>query len=319
MQNKNGLSPLKAGVIGVGHLGRYHAQKYQSIEGVDLVGVYDIDPTRAQLVADECGTKVFTDLEDLLKKLDIVSIATPATDHFNSAAKALEAGVHCLIEKPFTRTVEEARKLITLAKKKEVKIQIGHLERFNTVILHGSSLLKNPRFIESSRLAPFSARSTDIDVILDLMVHDIDLVLGIVGSPVAEIDAIGVPVLTDKVDIAHAKLVFENGAMANLNASRISTKVFRKMRVFQRFSYVGLDFQKAEIEVFERIEKDGAYKIEGRTMPLGTTDSLRTEIESFITCVRDNTDPVVTADDALKTLIIAHKIKENIEKRMGTL
>ncbi len=310
---------LKAGVIGVGHLGRYHAQKYQAIDGVELVGVYDLDPERSKLVAEECVTRAFTDVEGLLKELDIVSIATPASNHFDSASKALEADVHCLIEKPFARTVEDARKLITLAKKKNVKIQIGHLERFNTVILHGSSLLKNPRFIESSRLAPFTARSTDIDVILDLMIHDIDLVLGIVGSPVAEIDAIGVPVLTDKVDIAHAKLVFENGAMANLNASRISTKVFRKMRVFQHFCYVGLDFQKAEIEVFERIEKDGTYKIDGRTMPLGTTDSLRTEIESFVNCVRDNTEPVVTADDALKTLIIAHKIKENIDKRMETL
>jgi predicted dehydrogenase len=310
---------LKAGVIGVGHLGRYHAQKYQAIESTNLIGVYDIDPDRAKLVADECGTKVFTDLNALLKEIDIVSIATPTTDHFNSASKALEAGVHCLIEKPFTRTVEEARKLITLAKKKEIKIQIGHLERFNTVILHGSALLKNPRFIESSRLAPFTARSTDIDVVLDLMIHDIDLVLAIVGSPVAEIDAIGVPVLTDKVDIAHAKLVFENGAMANLNASRISNKVFRKMRVFQRFSYLGLDFQKAEIEVFERVEKDGTYKIDGKTMPLGTSDSLRAEIDSFITCVLDNTEPLVSADDALKTLIIAHKIKDNIEKRMETL
>ncbi|MCX6113471.1 MAG: Gfo/Idh/MocA family oxidoreductase [Proteobacteria bacterium] len=273
---------LRAGVIGVGHLGRFHAQKYTSIDGVQLMGVYDLNSDRAKLVADECKTKAFDTIAELLKNVDIVSIATPATVHFESARQALEAGVHCLIEKPFTRTVDEANKLMDIAKCKNVKIQIGHLERFNTVISEGYSFIKNPRFIEANRLAPFTARSTDIDVILDLMIHDIDLILGIMkGSEVTEIDAIGVPVLTDKVDIAHAKLVFSNGAMANLSASRISNKV--------------------------------------KMIPLEYPDALRKEIESFINAVKTNKEPVVTAMDAFNALVIAHKIIDKINKRMETI
>jgi len=310
---------LKAGVIGVGHLGKFHAQKYSELDDVELVGVYDLDPARAKLVADELKTKSFTTIGELLNNVDLVSIATPATSHFETAKAALEAGVHCLIEKPFTRTVEEAEKLMRIAKEKGLKIQIGHLERFSTVVSESASFIKAPRFIECQRLAPFTARSTDISVILDLMIHDIDLVLGIVNSEIVEIDAVGVPVLTDKIDIAHAKLVFKNGVMANLTSSRISQKVFRKMRIFQRYSYVGLDFQKSEVEVFERIEKDGAYTIAGKTMPFGNADPLKKEVESFIDCVKNNKTPVVTADDALKAIVVAHKIIEKINKRMEVL
>lgn len=311
---------LKAGVIGVGHLGRFHAQKYSSIENVELVGVYDLNPDRAKLVADECKTKNFQTIAKLLDNVDVVSIATPASNHFDSAKQALEAGVHCLIEKPFTRTVKEASDLMEIANRKNVKIQIGHLERFNAVISEGYSFLKNPRFIEANRLAPFTARSTDIDVILDLMIHDLDLILGIMkGHELTEVDAIGVPVLTDKVDIAHTKLVFSNGAMANLSASRISNKVFRKMRFFQRYSYVGLDFQKGEVEVFERVEKDGKYNIEGKMIPFTNPDSLKKEIESFISAVRDDLEPVVTATDAFNALVLAHKIIDKINKRMETV
>lgn len=310
---------LRAGVIGVGHLGRFHAQKYASIDGVQLVGVYDVNPERSKLIADECKTKAFGTIAELLDNVDLVSIATPATNHHTSAKEALQKGVHCLIEKPFTRTVEEAKDLMQVAQKSGAKIQIGHLERFNTVMSGSLGLFKDPRFIECQRLAPFTARSTDINVILDLMIHDIDLVLGIVNSPVISIDAIGVPVLTDKVDIAHAKLEFANGVMANLTASRISQKVFRKMRLFQRYSYVGLDFQKGDVEVFERVNKDGAYSIEGKTMPFGSTDALRKEIEAFIDSVRNNTPVAVSAKDALLALETAHSIIDKINFRMGSL
>jgi len=310
---------LKAGVIGVGHLGRFHAQKYASIDGVILAGVYDVNTERAKLVADECKTKAFETVESLLDNVDLISIATPATDHHATAAQALKKGVHCLIEKPFTRTVEEAKDLMQTAHSSGAKIQIGHLERFNTAMVGGAGLFKDPRFIECQRLAPFSARSTDINVILDLMIHDIDLVLGIVKSPIISIDAIGVPVLTDKVDIAHATLEFENGVMANLTASRISQKVFRKMRLFQRYSYVGLDFQKGDVEIFERINKDGTFSIEGKTMPFGSTDALKTEIESFVCSVRDNTPVAVSAEDALLALETAHKIISKINLRMEKL
>ena len=310
---------LRAGVIGVGHLGRFHAQKYAAIDGVELAGVYDLSADRAKVVADECKTKSFASISELLDNVDLISIATPATNHHDSAKQALQKGVHCLIEKPFARTVEEAKDLMQIAKDHNAKIQIGHLERFNTVMSGSEGLFKDPRFIECQRLAPFSARSTDINVILDLMIHDIDLVLGIVKSPVIDIDAIGVPVLTDKVDIAHAKIEFANGVMANLTASRISQKVFRKMRLFQRYSYVGLDFQKGDVEVFERINKDGTFSIEGRTMPFGSTDALRKEIESFICSVRANTPIAVTAEDALLALETAHKIISKINLRMEKL
>ncbi len=310
---------LRAGVIGVGHLGRFHAQKYSDMEGVKLEGVYDTNADRARLVAEECKTKVFATTTELLDNVDIVSIATPATNHHGVAKEALSKGVHCLIEKPFTRTVEEAKDLMNIALKHKAKIQIGHLERFNTVMSGGADLFKDPRFIECQRLAPFTARSTDINVILDLMIHDIDLVQGIVKSPIKDIDAIGVPVLTDKVDIAHAKIEFENGVMANLTASRISQKVFRKMRLFQRYSYVGLDFQKGDVEVFERVNKDGVFHIEGKTMPFGSTDALRKEISAFVSSVRDNTPVAVSAQDALLALQTAYKIIEKIEFRMVNL
>ncbi|MFH1223301.1 MAG: Gfo/Idh/MocA family oxidoreductase [Pseudomonadota bacterium] len=310
---------LKAGVIGVGHLGRFHAQKYVQLDGVELAGVYDIDPERAKLVADECRTKVFNSVQELLRNINLVSIATPSANHFEAALAALQAGVHCLIEKPFTRTVEEAEKLIAAAEEKNLKIQIGHLERFNTVVSESASYIKAPRFIECQRLAPFTARSTDINVVLDLMIHDIDLVLGIVDSEITEIDAVGVPVLTDKIDIAHAKLIFKNGVMANLTASRISQKVFRKMRIFQRYRYIGLDFQKGDVEVFERVEKNGTYSIEGKVMPFENTDALKKEIESFIDCVKNNKTPVVTSQDALKALVVAHKIIDKMKQRMEVL
>ena len=310
---------LRAGVIGVGHLGRFHAQKYAAIDGIKLVGVYDLNPDRAKLVADELNTMVFDSIDSLLTNVDLVSIATPATDHHNSAAQALKKGVHCLIEKPFTRTVEEAVELMELSKQSGAKIQIGHLERFNTAMSGGSHLFKDPRFIECQRLAPFTARSTDINVILDLMIHDIDLVLGIIKHDIVSIDAIGVPVLTDKVDIAHAKLEFSNGTMANLSASRISQKVFRKMRVFQRYSYVGLDFQKGDVEVYERVNKDGKFSIEGHNMPFGSTDALKKEIEAFIASVKDNAPIAVTAEDALLALSTAHKIIDKIGTRLQKL
>lgn len=310
---------LKAGVIGVGHLGKFHAQKYAAIDGVKLVGVYDLDPARAKLIAEECGTGVYGSVEELLKNVDIVSIATPATTHFDVAHKALSAGVHCLVEKPFTRTVQEAQTLIYIAKEKKLVLQVGHLERFNIVVSEGAGLIKDPKFIECQRIATFTARSTDIDVILDLMIHDIDLVLSIVKNDILDIDAVGVPVLTDKVDIAHARIVFDKNIIANFTASRISQKVFRKMRVFQPYSYVGLDFQKGEVEVFERVKQGEKFVINGNVMPFGPTDALKKEIESFVSCVVKGEQPVVGGEDAVRTLDIAHRIIKKIKDRTEVL
>ncbi len=310
---------LKAGVIGVGHLGRFHAQKYSAIDGVKLVGVYDLDPARSELVATECSTKSYASIEDLLKDVDLVSIATPATTHFEVANRALLAGVHCLVEKPFTRTVEEAQTLVRISNEKKLVLQVGHLERFNIVVSEGAGLIKTPKFIECQRIAPFTARSTDISVILDLMIHDIDLVLSIVKNEIKDIDAVGVPVLTDKIDIAHARIVFDKNIIANFTASRISQKVFRKMRVFQPYSYVGLDFQKGEIEVFERVKQGDKFTINGNVMPFGSTDALKKEIESFVSCVVEGKVPIVGGQDAVRTLDIAHRIIDKIKDRTEVL
>ncbi|MBN1114130.1 MAG: Gfo/Idh/MocA family oxidoreductase [Oligoflexia bacterium] len=310
---------IKAGVIGVGYLGRFHAQKYRDIDTVELAGVYDSNTDRAREIAAECGCDFFTDVDELLEKTDLLSIATPAATHYEVALRALKAGKHCLVEKPFTRTLQEARDLMKVADSKGLVIQIGHLERFNTVTSRSYSLIKEPRFAECHRLAQFTARSTDIDVILDLMIHDIDLVLAVFGDKITEVDAAGVPVLTDKIDIAHAKLVFDNGAMVNLTASRISNKAVRKMRIFQRYSYIGLDYQKGEIEVFERLGGEGNYRINGRVLPLGTTDAIRAEIISFIDCVENNKKPVVGAENALKALEVAQRVISGIEKRMDLI
>jgi predicted dehydrogenase len=198
-------------------------------------------------------------------------------------------------------------------------LQVGHLERFNIVISEGAGLIKDPKFIECQRIAPFTARSTDINVILDLMIHDIDLVLSIVKNEITDIDAVGVPVLTDKIDIAHARIVFDKNIIANFTASRISQKVFRKMRVFQPYSYVGLDFQKGEVEVFERVKQGDKFVINGNVMPFGPTDALKKEIESFVNCVVEGKHPIVGGEDAVRTLDVAHKIIKKIKDRTEVL
>lgn len=310
---------LRAGVIGVGHLGRFHAQKYAAIDGAKLVGIYDLSPERAKLVADELNTRVYGTVEELLKDVDIVTIATPATTHFDVARQALEAGIHCLVEKPFTRTVDEAETLLKIAQAKKLVLQVGHLERFNIVVSEGAGLIKDPKFIECQRISPFTARSTDISVILDLMIHDIDLVLSVVKAGIKEIDAVGVPVLTDKIDIAHARIVFDNNVIANFTASRISQKVFRKMRIFQPYSYVGLDFQKGEVEVFERVKQGDKYGINGGVKPFGPIDALKKQAESFVSCVLEGKEPIVGAKDAIKALDIAHKIIQKIKDKTEVL
>lgn len=310
---------LKAGVIGVGHLGRFHSQKYTSIEGVELKGVYDTDPQRSLQISEELNTKKYERVEDLLEDVDVVSIATPSTTHYEYTKKALLAGVHCLVEKPFTRTVEEAKELVQLSKDKDLILQVGHLERFNIVVSEGSSLIKEPKFIECQRIAPFTARSTDIDVILDLMIHDLDLVLSIIDADVLDIDAVGVPVLTDKVDIAHAKINFSNGVMANFTASRISQKVFRKMRIFQPYSYIGMDFQTGELEIFERVKQGDKYSISGGTRPFSSGDALKREVESFLDCVKNKKRPLVNAEDATKALELAYSVIGKIKEKTKAL
>jgi predicted dehydrogenase len=237
-------TPLRAAVIGVGYLGRFHAQKYASLPDVELVGVVDAHPETARRVAKELGVAAFTDYRELLDagRVDLVSVASTTETHHAVARDCLAAGVHVLAEKPITVTVAQADELVALADAKKLVLQVGHLERFNPAWLAVKDKITRPVFIEAHRMAPFKARGIDVSVVLDLMIHDLDLILPLVGSPVADLRASGVSVLTDGIDIANARIEFANGCVANLTASRTSTASLRRLRVFQHHEYISIDF-----------------------------------------------------------------------------
>ena len=237
------MTTLRAGVIGVGHLGQHHARLYAALPDAVLVGVTDQDSERAQLIAERHGTKVFNDVQDLLDVVDVVSIAVPTSAHYRVAKACLNAGKHVLIEKPIAVNSTEAMELVELAKAKGCRIQVGHSERFNPIMHVMRPHIRRPAFIESHRIGPYSERGTDVDVVLDLMIHDIDLVLSFDPGPVEEVRAAGVPVLSSTIDIANARIQFQSGCVANLTASRVSLTKMRRLRVFQRDSYVSIDFQ----------------------------------------------------------------------------
>jgi len=235
------VDKVKVGVIGVGHLGRHHTRVYRQLPQAQLVGVHDIDSEKAQKVAKEFDTRYFENLDDLLERTDAVSLVVPTTIHYALACDILDQGKNLLIEKPITETVKQAEELVSLAGAKNVILQVGHIERFNPAFKAIENLKLEPKFIESHRLAQFNPRGTDVAVILDLMIHDLDLILSLVKSEVKRIDAAGVSVISDSEDIANARLTFENGCVANITASRISARPLRKMRLFQRNSYISLD------------------------------------------------------------------------------
>lgn len=311
---------LKAGVIGVGHLGRFHSLKYKEIKNVNFIGVYDLNIDRAKEVASECGVKVYEDMDKLIEDVDIVSIATPATNHFEVAKKVIDKNVHALVEKPITKDLNEGKKIVDLLKDKDLVFQVGHLERFNDVMIEGVKYIDDPKFIECNRVAPFSGRSLDIDVILDLMIHDIDLVLGIVKSEIEDVEAIGIPIITDKVDMAHAKVNFKNGAVVNFNVSRVSKKVFRKMRIFQKFNYLGLDFQTSTIELAKRVKQEDKFSVISDVKSVKSEkDALLREVESFIEACENKGKAVVTSSDAVKVMELAYLIKEKIDLKQKSL
>lgn len=303
---------LRAAVIGVGYLGRFHAQKFQGNPLVDLVGVVDADADRAREVAAEVETEAFTDYHDLINRVDLVSIVVPTEHHFSVAKDCFNAGCHVLLEKPVTRSVAEADELILLAKSKGLIFQVGHLERFNPAVMALQGVFQNPQFIESHRLAPFKARGTDVNVVLDLMIHDIDILLSMVAHPVKTINSVGVPVLSPEVDIANARLQFENGCVANVTASRASRESMRKMRIFQQDAYISVDFQSRKISIYRK--QEGLSLIPGlpnvsmeeRTFEQG--DPLKDEIDSFIDAVANGTPPVVSGEDGRRALEIAIQI-----------
>ena len=311
------MSRLRTAVIGVGYLGNFHAQKYAALEGVELIGVVDADAARGTEVASSCGCQAFTDYRELIGRVDAVSVVVPTQYHHQVAKEFLTAGVHVLIEKPITVTIEQADELISLADAGKLVFQVGHLERFNPVLMAVEEVLIEPLFVESVRIAPFKPRGTDVNVVLDLMIHDIEIIQHLVKSPVAKIDAIGAPVFTGEEDIANARIAFENGCVANVTASRISLKSERKMRIFQRDAYLTLDFQNKKVLVAKKGEGEllpGIPNVQVKEQELGQSDPLLSEISSFVEAIREGKQPQVSGRDGRMALETALKINEALNR-----
>ncbi len=303
------MSRLRIAVIGVGHLGRFHAAKYAGMKDVDLVGVVDIDESRAKDAAAEFNTRAFTDYRDVLDRVDAVSIAVPTSLHRDVAIPFLKRRVAVLLEKPMASSLEEARDIISAAEQGEATLQVGHLERFNPVIMDLSGSIKRPMFIEAHRISPFTNRGIDVDVILDLMIHDIDIILTFVKSDIASVEVVGVPVLTDKIDIANARIRFESGCIANITASRVSAEVMRKIRVFQPDSYVSIDYAKKAVDTYTMTQDK---KILHNYKEINDPDALETEIASFVRAVANNEKPVVDGMAGLQAMQVVNLLKDSI-------
>ncbi len=309
---------VRVGVIGVGYLGRLHAQKLASFDDVRFAGVSDADAARGKTVAAECGAPYIDDHRRLLAGVDAVTIAVPTTEHYRIALDAMRAGVHVLLEKPIAAAVGEARALVREAAKRKLVFQIGHLERFNTAVLSATSILKEPRFIECHRLGPYGGRGTDVDVVLDLMIHDIDLILSFVRSPVTRIQAVGVPVISPNIDIANARLSFANGCVANVTASRVSMRKQRKIRIFQEDAYVSMDFVDHAIQIFRRTWPNGPDalpEITGEMLETEKGGALRDEIRAFVDCVATGAAPRVAGTDGLAALELAFRILRGMKRQ----
>ena len=302
------------GVVGIGYLGKFHAEKYASIPEVNLIGLADILPEKAREWADKLGTKAFPNHRSLLGKVDAVSIVVPTDQHYQVAKDFLRAGCDVLVEKPICSTLGEAEELISLGRKKGRILQVGHLERFNPAILAVREKIRVPLFIECHRLTPFRGRGTEVDVVLDLMIHDLDIIFSFVRSPVKNIHAVGVPVLTDKVDIANTRVEFEGGCVANITASRISFEDQRRIRVFQPDTYLAMDYASKEITLYHRIFSTETQKfhIAAESIEVEPGDALEKEIRSFIASCRSRTTPVVTGEDGKNALAVAMRINEQI-------
>lgn len=311
------MDNLKVGVIGVGYLGRFHAQKYAALENVTLVGVADTDENQAIKVAGECNCRPFVDYRQLLPLVDAVSIAVPTSFHFQVAGDCLEQGIDVLLEKPMTVTLQEADDLIAIAKKRQLVLQIGHLERFNPAVQAMEPFLTTPVFIESNRIATFKNRGVDVDVVLDLMIHDIDIILNIVQSPIKTIHTVGAPVVTANTDIANARIIFENGATANVTVSRISRTNVRKMRIFQPGSYINVDFGNKRvltIQFSEELRESGIPKQIVKLQTFADGDALKSEISSFVHHVRERTRPAVSGTEGRRALAIALQVMSQIKE-----
>jgi len=305
---------LKTAVIGVGYLGRFHAQKYAALAEADLIGVVDVDPEQGQKVADELGVPFHADFREVLDQVDAVSIVVPTVHHYKTGKAFMEKGIHVLLEKPFAATIEEAEELEQLSRDKNLCLQIGHLERFNPVFTEFQQLIDRPKFIENIRIAPFPKRGTDVDVILDLMIHDIDLVLAVVGEYPESVEGTGVNIITSTADLANARLRFPSGCIADLTASRVSDKAERKMRIFQNGLYLSLDYGKGQARKLQ-VDSDAVpdpETLKPEVFQLEKGDALLAEIESFLSAVREGKKTQVTGQDGLNAMRVAWQIKDQL-------
>jgi len=305
------MSDVKVAVIGVGHLGSIHAKIYKEIPNCFLSAVCDTDKKRLDEVSQNLNVPGYTDYRELFGKVDAVSVATPTNLHFQIAADFLKHNIHTLVEKPFTPTLKEADILIKIARKKKLILQVGHIERFNSAFAATQRLIREPKFIECHRLSPFPNRSLDIGVVLDLMIHDIDIVLGLVSSPVKKVESVGVPVLTHFEDIANSRLTFKNGCIANLTASRVSDEWMRKIRIFQRDAYISLDYKDAKASMYKR----NGPQITKVDIPIEKEQPLQKELQSFIDCVISHQEPLVSGPVAREALKVALLIQKQIWKK----
>lgn len=303
------MTPFKAGVIGVGHLGQHHARLYASLPGSQLIGVVDQSVERAQMVADRHSARVFRTVDELLPHVDVVSVAVPTSDHYIVVKACLQAGKHVLVEKPIAVTPEEAQELVHLAKQRGCCLQVGHSERFNPVMELMRPYIGHPVFIECHRLSSFSERGTDVDVVLDLMIHDLDLVLSLNPGPIEEVRAAGVAVLSPSIDIANARIQFQGGCVANLTSSRVSTNKMRRLRLFQRDNYLSIDFQTRRGVICRRVVKAGEKPtVEAEQLQGGEEEPLKLQLASFLHAAGTGARPVVSGEDGAAAVEAAHQV-----------
>ncbi len=332
------VEKLKIAVIGTGHLGKEHARIYSEIPEVNLVGVVDVNKSVGEAVAKRCNTKYYSSFKEILNKIDVASVVVPTKSHYEIAKELITNGIHVLVEKPMTGTVSEAEDLIKLSQQNSTILQPGYIERFNPALEAIQKLDISLKFIECHRLSPFTFRSADIGVVLDLMIHDIDIILYLSKSKVKRIDAVGVNVISDKEDIANARIQFENGCVANITASRVSFEPMRKIRIFSENSYISLDYQKQEALIYKKspkltlksidTESEGVSTIKDlknfsfgdllkiERIKMNNQEPLRKELESFINCIKNGEQPVVSGEEGIKAIKTAAIIREEIYKNL---
>jgi predicted dehydrogenase len=301
--------PVRVAVIGCGKLGTRHAEVYSKMSGIELVGVCDIHPEKAQEAAKRCNTRAFGDYRELLKLVDAASIVVPSQKHFQLSKDFIEHKVDLLIEKPITTTLEDADALLALAASHKTLIQVGHIERFNSAIRTIKGIIKNPRFIECHRLGPYDPRVADTGVTLDLMIHDIDIVLDLVKSPIRHMDSVGACILSKTEDIANARIRFENNAVCDLTASRVTPDVQRRIRIFQDNAYISLDYVSQQAQIYT---KDELGRIGHKEIDITKADSLKEELSDFIRCVHSDTRPLVSGEEAREALAVALEVARQI-------